>query len=256
MPLTINVGLSKKVSKDYNSKGASINITAELGQSLLTKPEKLQAAVDGLYKQAESALERRLGGGQKQQTQPPQQQAPQQNQQPPQQAPPPPPKQQPPQQQRQPQRQSPPPQKQQQPQQQDGRRPYDWESHRPDNTVDWKLNPISKGQVRFLYGALMRANYEPETFLQELNRIEGIIGERNNYQHLEEVQVGALQRAGGNNRGKPKYQFLGWLEPGGTKPPEPRQANPNAAQQINQGLQDSFNARVDDEPQVDDDIPF
>jgi hypothetical protein len=50
MPLSINVGLSRKASRDYQSTGVSINVTAELDQSLLAKP-------DNLYAQAESALE-------------------------------------------------------------------------------------------------------------------------------------------------------------------------------------------------------
>ncbi|QOV89759.1 hypothetical protein [Humisphaera borealis] len=35
MPLSINVGLSRKASRDYQSTGYSINVTAELDQALL-----------------------------------------------------------------------------------------------------------------------------------------------------------------------------------------------------------------------------
>ena len=63
MPLTINVGLNRKASKDYQSTGASINLTAELDQSLLTRPNELQGAVSELYEQAELALDRQVGGG-------------------------------------------------------------------------------------------------------------------------------------------------------------------------------------------------
>ena len=56
MPLTINVGLSRKASKDYQSSGVSINVTAELDQSLLARPRELQAEVDRLYDQAEQGL--------------------------------------------------------------------------------------------------------------------------------------------------------------------------------------------------------
>lgn len=59
MPLTINVGLSRKASKDYQSSGTSINITAELDQALLQHPDELQARIDELYQQAERAVERR-----------------------------------------------------------------------------------------------------------------------------------------------------------------------------------------------------
>ena len=46
MPLSINVGLSRKASKDYQSTGVSINVTAELDSALLTKPADLQAQID------------------------------------------------------------------------------------------------------------------------------------------------------------------------------------------------------------------
>src|SRR5665213_3056359 len=62
MPLSINVGLSRKASKDYQSTGVSINVTAELDQSLLAKPDELQAQVANLYAQAESALEQQANG--------------------------------------------------------------------------------------------------------------------------------------------------------------------------------------------------
>lgn len=59
MPLSINVGLSRKASKDYQSTGCSINVTAELDQSLLAKPDELQRQIDELYRQAEEAIDRR-----------------------------------------------------------------------------------------------------------------------------------------------------------------------------------------------------
>ena len=60
MPLSINVGLSRKASKDYLSTGYSVNVTAELDQSLLARPDELQAQIDGLYAQAEDAINRRV----------------------------------------------------------------------------------------------------------------------------------------------------------------------------------------------------
>ena len=42
MPLSINVGLSRKASKNYQSTGVSINIVAELDAALLARPEELQ----------------------------------------------------------------------------------------------------------------------------------------------------------------------------------------------------------------------
>ena len=38
MPLTVNVGISRKASANYQSQGLSINLTAELDQSLLADP--------------------------------------------------------------------------------------------------------------------------------------------------------------------------------------------------------------------------
>ena len=60
MPLSINVGLSRKASKDYQSSGVSINVTAELDQSLLAKPDELQHQIDNLYAQAQAAMDRQL----------------------------------------------------------------------------------------------------------------------------------------------------------------------------------------------------
>jgi hypothetical protein len=72
MPLTVNVGLSRKSSENYQSQGLSINITAELDQSLLADPPRLQTEIDRIYAQAEDALERQASAGK----QPSQQQAP------------------------------------------------------------------------------------------------------------------------------------------------------------------------------------
>jgi hypothetical protein len=57
MPLSISVGLSRKASKDYQSTGVSINVTAELDQALLAKPDELQRQIGGLYCQAQNALD-------------------------------------------------------------------------------------------------------------------------------------------------------------------------------------------------------
>src|SRR5438105_4063921 len=61
MPLTVNVGLSRKASRDYQSTGVSINVTAELDQSLLAHPQELQRRIDDLYCQAQAAIDRRAG---------------------------------------------------------------------------------------------------------------------------------------------------------------------------------------------------
>ena len=62
MPLCINVGLSRKASRDYQSTGVSINVTAELDSALLQKPAELQQQIAGLYPKADSALDRQARG--------------------------------------------------------------------------------------------------------------------------------------------------------------------------------------------------
>ena len=57
MPLSINVGLSRKASRDYQSSGQSINVTAELDHSLLARPDELQREISSLYQQAQIALD-------------------------------------------------------------------------------------------------------------------------------------------------------------------------------------------------------
>ena len=57
---SISVGLSRKASKDYQSTGCSINVTLELDQALLAKPEELQKQIADLYGHAESALARQV----------------------------------------------------------------------------------------------------------------------------------------------------------------------------------------------------
>ena len=58
MPLTVNVGLSRKASRDRRSAGESVNLTAELDAALLTRPEELQREIDKIYRRAEHALDR------------------------------------------------------------------------------------------------------------------------------------------------------------------------------------------------------
>jgi hypothetical protein len=60
MPLLINVGLNRKASKDFQSVGVSLNLTAELDQGLLSEPPRLQSEIDRIYGQAEEALERQI----------------------------------------------------------------------------------------------------------------------------------------------------------------------------------------------------
>ena len=49
MPLTVNVGLNRKASKDFQSAGVSINLAAELDMGLLGDPPRLQHEVAKVY---------------------------------------------------------------------------------------------------------------------------------------------------------------------------------------------------------------
>jgi len=60
MPLSITVGLSRKVSRNFQSTGASINVTAELDSSLLARPEELQQQIGQLYLRAETSLHEQM----------------------------------------------------------------------------------------------------------------------------------------------------------------------------------------------------
>lgn len=58
MPLTVNVGLSRKSSHNYASQGVSLNLTAEMDQALLAHPGRLQQEIAALYHHVEAALAR------------------------------------------------------------------------------------------------------------------------------------------------------------------------------------------------------
>ena len=57
MPLVVNVGLNRKASRDFQSFGCSINLSAELDSGLINDPARLQAEVAKVYAQAQAALE-------------------------------------------------------------------------------------------------------------------------------------------------------------------------------------------------------
>jgi hypothetical protein len=60
MPLTVNVGLNRKASRDFQSAGVSINLSAELDMGLLGDPPRLQHEVAKVYAQASEAIDRQL----------------------------------------------------------------------------------------------------------------------------------------------------------------------------------------------------
>ncbi len=64
MPLTLNVGLSKKVGEpNYSSRGASVNVQMELESALANEPDKFKARVRQLFGMARDAVDEELRNG-------------------------------------------------------------------------------------------------------------------------------------------------------------------------------------------------
>lgn len=55
--LKINVGLSRKITEDYNSRGFSLNIEGELPSDLLHDPRRLEESTDQLFELANRLLD-------------------------------------------------------------------------------------------------------------------------------------------------------------------------------------------------------
>ncbi len=63
MPLKLNIGLSRKIGEpNYGSRGASINIEAEVDSSLVTDPAKFQERVRQLFGLVRTSLTEELNG--------------------------------------------------------------------------------------------------------------------------------------------------------------------------------------------------
>ena len=63
MPLTLNVGLTKKVGEaNYGSRGASVNFDVELEANLTGEPEQLRERIRYLFALAKDAVEEELSG--------------------------------------------------------------------------------------------------------------------------------------------------------------------------------------------------
>lgn len=63
MPLTMNVGLNRKVGEpNYGSRGASVNLEVELESSLVREPDQLREKIRYLFRLAKEAVEEGLKG--------------------------------------------------------------------------------------------------------------------------------------------------------------------------------------------------
>jgi hypothetical protein len=64
MPLTLNVGVSKKIGEaNYSSRGASVNVEMELESALVQEPEKFQGRIRQLFGMARDAVDEELRNG-------------------------------------------------------------------------------------------------------------------------------------------------------------------------------------------------
>lgn len=64
MPLTINVGLNRKVGEpNYGSRGASVHLELELDSSLVNEPPRLQEKIRQLFGMVRASLAEELKGG-------------------------------------------------------------------------------------------------------------------------------------------------------------------------------------------------
>jgi len=61
MPILVEVGLSRKVARNFASDGVSINVRAEIDHSLLSREGAFLQEVAALYGKAKEALDRQLG---------------------------------------------------------------------------------------------------------------------------------------------------------------------------------------------------
>lgn len=61
MPMTLNVGLSRKVGEpNYGSRGASVNLQLELDSSLVEEPDRLRDRIRQLYQLAKASVDEEL----------------------------------------------------------------------------------------------------------------------------------------------------------------------------------------------------
>ncbi len=63
MPITLNIGLSRKLSKDYNSTGYSISLNAELPADATQDVGRLQAEADRLFELCDQILVDQIAEG-------------------------------------------------------------------------------------------------------------------------------------------------------------------------------------------------
>jgi len=70
--LKLNIGFTRKIGEaNFSSRGASVNLEIEVESGLVREPDKLQAKVDYLFRQAKASVDAQLNGSAEPQQPPP-----------------------------------------------------------------------------------------------------------------------------------------------------------------------------------------
>ncbi|MEM9109130.1 MAG: hypothetical protein AAGC72_03830 [Planctomycetota bacterium] len=64
MPISLCIGLSRKVSKDYNSRGYSVNLDVELPADAINDQQSIADSADQLFALCDQLLDRQIAGQQ------------------------------------------------------------------------------------------------------------------------------------------------------------------------------------------------
>ncbi|MFN3166137.1 MAG: hypothetical protein ACE37H_03630 [Phycisphaeraceae bacterium] len=62
MPISLSIGLSRKVSKDYNSRGYSVNLDVELPADAINDQQSIANSADRLFALCDQLLECQISG--------------------------------------------------------------------------------------------------------------------------------------------------------------------------------------------------
>lgn len=60
MPISLSIGLSRKVSKDYNSRGYSVNLDVELPADAINDQQSITDSADSLFALCDQLLDRQI----------------------------------------------------------------------------------------------------------------------------------------------------------------------------------------------------
>lgn len=70
MPITLSIGLSRKLSKDYNSHGYSVNLDVELPAEAVNDQQSISESADRLFQMADRLIDQQIAGHQQEVAEP------------------------------------------------------------------------------------------------------------------------------------------------------------------------------------------